>query len=79
MSPSSRMSAREDGWVLVSAIVLMAIMLSVGLASFKFVDTGQKRSRESRERESSLKSIRHGVDGHDTPFSVSVASASAGS
>ena len=28
---------------------------------------------------SSLKSIRHGVDGHDTPFSVSVASASAGS
>ena len=54
MSPSSRMSAREDGWVLVSAIVLMAIMLSVGLAAFKFVDTGQTRSRESRERESSL-------------------------
>ena len=48
------MPGREDGWVLVSAIVLMAIMLSVGLASFAFVDTGQKRSRESRERESSL-------------------------
>ena len=45
---------REDGWVLVSAIVLMAIMLSVGLSSYAFVDTGQKRSRESRERESSL-------------------------
>jgi Tfp pilus assembly protein PilX len=45
---------REDGWVLVSAIVLMAIMLSVGLSAFAFVDTGQKRSRESRERESSL-------------------------
>ena len=54
MSPNSRMPDREDGWVLVSAIVLMAIMLSVGLASFAFVDTGQKRSRESRERESSL-------------------------
>jgi hypothetical protein len=45
---------REDGWVLISAIVLMAIMLSVGLASYAFVDTGQKRSRESRERESAL-------------------------
>jgi hypothetical protein len=51
---SSRMPNREDGWILVSAIVLMAIMLTVGLASFAFVDTGQKRSRESRERESSL-------------------------
>ena len=45
MSPKSRMPDREDGWVLVSAIVLMAIMLTVGLASFAFVDTGQKRSR----------------------------------
>jgi hypothetical protein len=45
---------RDDGWVLISAIVLMAIMLSVGLASYAFVDTGQKRSRESRERESAL-------------------------
>jgi hypothetical protein len=54
MTTSTRMPNREDGWVLVSAIVLMAIMLTVGLASFAFVDTGQKRSRESRERESSL-------------------------
>jgi hypothetical protein len=45
---------KEDGWILVSAIVLMAIMLSVGLSAFAFVDTGQKRSRESRERESAL-------------------------
>jgi hypothetical protein len=45
---------REDGWVLASAIVLMAIMLSVGLTAYAFVDTGQKRSRESRERESAL-------------------------
>ena len=49
-----RSPTREDGWVLVSAIVLMAIMLSVGLSAFAFVDTGQKRSRESRERESAL-------------------------
>jgi hypothetical protein len=54
MTTSTRMPNREDGWVLVSAIVLMAIMLTVGLASFAFVDTNQKRSRESRERESSL-------------------------
>jgi hypothetical protein len=54
MSTSARMPGREDGWVLASAIVLMAIMLTVGLASFAFVDTGSKRSRESRERESSL-------------------------
>ena len=32
MTTSTRMPNREDGWVLVSAIVLMAIMLSVGLA-----------------------------------------------
>jgi hypothetical protein len=54
MTSHARMPGREDGWVLVSAIVLMAIMLTVGLASYAFVDTGQKRSRESRERESSL-------------------------
>ena len=54
MSTHARMPGREDGWVLASAIVLMAIMLTVGLASFAFVDTGSKRTRESRERESSL-------------------------
>jgi hypothetical protein len=54
MTSPARMPRREDGWVLVSAIVLMAIMLTVGLAAYAFVDTGQKRSRESRERESSL-------------------------
>jgi Tfp pilus assembly protein FimT len=45
---------QEDGWVLATAIVLMAVMVSIGLTAFAFVDTGQKRSRESRERESSL-------------------------
>lgn len=44
----------EDGSVLVVAIVLMAVMLAVGLSSFAFVDGGQQRSREQRERETSL-------------------------
>ena len=64
-----RILQREDGWVLVSAIVLMAIMVSVGLSSYAFVDTGQKRSRESRERESSLSlaeaaAVRAGLRAH---------------
>ena len=37
---------REDGYVLVAAIVLMGLMLSIGLSAYAFVDTGQKRSRE---------------------------------
>lgn len=44
----------EEGSVLVIAIILMSFMLSVGLASFRFVDTQQQRSREQRERETSL-------------------------
>ena len=48
------MLRQEDGWVLATAIVLMAVMVSIGLTAFAFVDTGQKRSRESLERESSL-------------------------
>jgi Tfp pilus assembly protein PilX len=44
----------ERGSVLVIAIVLMTVMLAVALASFSFVDTGQLRAREQRERETSL-------------------------
>ncbi len=44
----------EEGWVLVTAIILLSIMVSVALASFAFVDTGQQRTREQRERETSL-------------------------
>lgn len=44
----------EDGSVLVVAIILMGVMLAVGLASFAFVDTGQQRAREQRQRETSL-------------------------
>ena len=44
----------QDGWVVVTAMVLMALMLSVGLASMAFIDGGTKRSKEQRERESSF-------------------------
>ena len=44
----------EEGSILVIAIVLMAVLLAVGLSSFAFVDMGQTRGHEQRERESSL-------------------------
>jgi hypothetical protein len=44
----------EDGSVLVIAIMLLAVMTAIGLSSFSLVDTGQRRAREQRERETSL-------------------------
>jgi Tfp pilus assembly protein PilX len=44
----------ERGWVLVTATVLMAIMLSIGLAAIGLIDSDTHRTRESREAESSL-------------------------
>jgi hypothetical protein len=44
----------EDGWVLVTAMILMALMLSLGIATLGLVDRGQKNTREDRERESAL-------------------------
>ena len=44
----------EDGAAIVIAIALLAIMITIGLASFALSDTGQRRSREQRERESAL-------------------------
>jgi len=52
MTPDSL--SREDGWVLVSAMMLLAVMLAVALATLSVSDTGQQRSREQRERESAL-------------------------
>ena len=46
--------AEEGGWILVTAISLMTIMLIIALASIAIVDTQQTRSREQRERESTL-------------------------
>jgi Tfp pilus assembly protein PilX len=44
----------EEGWVLVTAVICLALMITVTLASYSLVDTGQGRSREQRERETSL-------------------------
>jgi Tfp pilus assembly protein PilX len=44
----------ERGWVLVTAVSLMTVMMVVALASISLVDTQQKRARQQRERESSL-------------------------
>jgi Tfp pilus assembly protein PilX len=44
----------ERGWVLVTATVLMAIMLSIGLAAIGLIDSDTHRTRESRESESAL-------------------------
>lgn len=51
MRPDPR---REEGWVLVTAISLLAVMLTVAFASVALVDTQQKQNRFQRERESSL-------------------------
>jgi type II secretory pathway pseudopilin PulG len=44
----------EDGTALVIAIMLLGIMITIGLASYAISDTGQRRSKEQRERESAL-------------------------
>jgi hypothetical protein len=44
----------EDGSVLAISIMLLAVMTAIGLSSFSLVDTGQRRAREQRERETSL-------------------------
>lgn len=44
----------EDGWLLVSSITLLAVMLTISLASYAYIDGNQQRTREQRERETSL-------------------------
>lgn len=44
----------EDGWVVVTAIVLMSIMLTIGLAAVAFVDTETRNSGKERTQESRL-------------------------
>ena len=53
-TPIKHRAAEEDGWVLVTAIMLLAIMLVMAFASMSVVDGQQKRDRQQRERESSL-------------------------
>jgi Tfp pilus assembly protein PilX len=45
---------RDEGYVLVTAIVLLGIMMTVGLAVMTLADSGTRRSREQRVRESAL-------------------------
>jgi Tfp pilus assembly protein PilX len=44
----------EDGWVMMTAVICLGLMLTVVLASFSLVDTSQSNSRKQRERETSL-------------------------
>jgi hypothetical protein len=44
----------QEGYVLVSAIVLATIMVSIGLVLAGLIDSGTHRTREDRERESAL-------------------------
>jgi Tfp pilus assembly protein PilX len=45
---------REDGWVVVTAVIVMALMMGIGLATYAQVDTQQAQSRVERERDSSF-------------------------
>lgn len=47
-------SRREDGWVIVIAVVVMTLMLGLGLAVAKLVDNQAKLSGTERVRESSF-------------------------
>jgi Tfp pilus assembly protein PilX len=51
---SRRRAAAEDGYALLAAIALLAVMLVVGLASYASVQTAGSRALDQRERESSL-------------------------
>jgi hypothetical protein len=44
----------EDGWTLVTAIILMTVMLGVGLATASMVDTQAKQSAATRQRDTAF-------------------------
>lgn len=44
----------EEGWALVTALMLMAIMLIFGLSTLALVDNQQKRSADTRRRETAF-------------------------
>ncbi len=50
----ARLRHSEDGWVLVTAMGLMAIMLSVILSTMSYVDTQTKQSSVTRTRETAF-------------------------
>ena len=50
----ARLRHSDEGWVLVTAMGLMAIMLSVILATMNYVDTQTKQSKVTRTRETAF-------------------------
>jgi len=50
---SSRLT-EERGWALVTAIIVMGLLLTIGLATLSWTDTGTKRSGEERVLESTF-------------------------
>lgn len=46
--------ADEGGWALITALLLMLVMMTLGLAVLSMVDTGQQHARAERVRESSF-------------------------
>jgi len=44
----------DDGWLMVTAAMLMSIMLAVGLMAMSLVDSDTARTRQDREQESAL-------------------------
>lgn len=51
---SARRGGGEEGWALVTAVIMTALMLSLGLAVFGWVDGQQKQSRSQRNRDSAF-------------------------
>ncbi|HEV2999930.1 MAG TPA: hypothetical protein VGW75_04240 [Solirubrobacteraceae bacterium] len=49
-----RRLAAQDGWAVVTAIVVMSIVLGLGLTTYSFVSTQQRESGLERTRESSF-------------------------
>jgi Tfp pilus assembly protein PilX len=45
---------RQDGWALLTAMVMLTLMVAIGLATFAYVDTQTTSSRQERVRESSF-------------------------
>jgi hypothetical protein len=45
---------REEGWVVVTAVIVAGLMMGIGLATYATVDTQQSQSRVERERDSSF-------------------------
>ena len=56
--PMMRHAKGEDGWVLITAIVVMALMLMVGLALLKVADNQQKQSANSEQRHVATSSLK---------------------